>query len=101
MTQIISKTYIAFYIKEHKEKTLVWGCYSTMGGTELAEIKWYPAWRKYCFFPVANTIFDKDCLEDILRFIDQANAEHRAKRDSSQSLRMTPSKKGMVKNGQG
>lgn len=35
----------------------------------LGEIKWYVAWRKYCFFPCYVTIFDSNCLTEILAFL--------------------------------
>jgi hypothetical protein len=28
-------------------------------------IKWYSNWRQYCFFPNGETIWNKDCLDDI------------------------------------
>ena len=48
-------------------------CYSvqTKDGGILAQIKWYPQWRKYCFFPIphAVTVFDSECLKEITLFI--------------------------------
>lgn len=34
-------------------------------------IKWYGAWRKYCFFTNANCIFETQCLGDIVSFINK------------------------------
>lgn len=32
-------------------------------------IKWYGPWRRYCFFPVAGTVYSSGCLKDISEFI--------------------------------
>lgn len=34
----------------------------------LGKIQWYGPWRKYCFFPFRNTIFEQTCLTDIAQF---------------------------------
>lgn len=39
------------------------------GNGHLGMIKWYSPWRKYSFFPNQNTIFETDCLKDIISFI--------------------------------
>jgi len=36
----------------------------------LGQIKWYGAWRKYSFFPFPNCVFEKKCLNDIIRVMD-------------------------------
>lgn len=41
----------------------------------LGEIKWFGAWRKYCFFPGENTIFDNKCLNFILEFLEEVNGK--------------------------
>jgi len=35
----------------------------------LGQIKWYPQWRQYCFFPSPHTVFNIDCMRDIMRVI--------------------------------
>ena len=48
---------------------------STMG---LAEIKWYGAWRQYCFFPYnVDTVFNEGCLSDIVKVVRLLNDHHR------------------------
>ena len=46
----------------------------------LAHIKWYAPWRRYCFFPRDNTIFDTTCLKKIYDFIDKLMAERSKER---------------------
>lgn len=36
----------------------------------LGLIKWHGAWRKYCFFPSNDCLYDKNCMLDILNYID-------------------------------
>ena len=31
----------------------------------IGHILWYGKWRQYCFFPFGDTIWNKDCLDDI------------------------------------
>jgi hypothetical protein len=41
---------------------------------ELGQIKWYPAWRRYVFFPSENTLYDANCLEEIEKFLRELMA---------------------------
>ncbi|MCK4245312.1 MAG: hypothetical protein KAX20_06780 [Candidatus Omnitrophica bacterium] len=38
---------------------------------ELGVVKWYPAWRQYCYFPTTQAVYSKGCLDDIGDFIRQ------------------------------
>lgn len=38
---------------------------------DLGWIKWYGPWRKYSFFPQERTVFETDCLNDIVKFINK------------------------------
>ena len=40
----------------------------------LGMIKWYGAWRKFCFYPISDTIWDNKCLEQLLNFINDYNS---------------------------
>jgi hypothetical protein len=42
-------------------------------------VSWHGAWRRYCFFPACNTIFEENCLRDIARFCEEATRSHRRK----------------------
>ena len=35
----------------------------------LGTIKWYNAWQQYCFFPMEETVWNKDCMQYIIDFI--------------------------------
>jgi len=45
----------------------------------LGEIRWHWSWRKYCFFPKPNTLFDHGCLRDIANFCESETRKHRAR----------------------
>ena len=46
-------------------------------GFVIAEIKWYAPFRKYSFFPSEMTVFETQCLSDIISFIkDLMEARH-------------------------
>ena len=32
---------------------------------DIGVIKWYGAWRKFCFFPNSDTVWDSNCLTSI------------------------------------
>lgn len=63
-----------------KTKTFV---ISTKDGAQIGLIKWYAPWRKYSFFPHQNTVFENDCLRDIISFIDKLMLERKIVRQNS------------------
>jgi len=60
-------------------KTGIWLVLNKSSQTKLGIIKWYGAWRQYCFYPEVEyqTIFSKGCLEDINSFIKMQMDERR------------------------
>ena len=71
--------YLKFIMVATTGKTEVWRVISKSQGSILATIKWYGAWRQYCFFP-ENALFNSTCLGDIKKFLDGLNAEYRMKK---------------------
>jgi hypothetical protein len=63
--------------KEPNRKTDIFQVVAKQGGFILGDIKWYGAWRRYCFFVAASTIFEQDCLRNIASFCEQRTQEHR------------------------
>lgn len=43
----------------------------------LGEIKWYGAWRQYTFCPRENTIWNKQCMQDIIDYINKLMDERK------------------------
>lgn len=73
--------YISFdFVRDSDSgKTSSWVCQNIKSGAVLGGVKWYPAWRQYCFFALDDTVFNKSCLEDINNFIDLATEEKLSK----------------------
>jgi hypothetical protein len=44
----------------------------------LGTIRWFSAWRKYCFYPSNLTIFEQDCLRQIADWIEKLTSDHKA-----------------------
>lgn len=63
--------YISFLFVEQKPKTQVWRCVNNSSQNELGIIKYYPAWRQYCYFPTIQAVYSTGCLNDINDFIKQ------------------------------
>lgn len=52
-------------------KTLVVKILSKSSGDRLGSIRWYGPWRQYCFYPSPDTIFNKGCMNDVVKYIDK------------------------------
>ena len=50
-------------------KTKVWGICG-LNETNLGVIEWYAPWRRYCFFPHEDMLFDISCLTQVVSFMD-------------------------------
>jgi hypothetical protein len=50
--------------------TQIWNVQSVHTGIDLGVVKWYSSWRRYAFFP-ADTLFDAECLQEIVKFLDE------------------------------
>lgn len=42
-------------------------------GFSIGQVRFNGAWRKFCFFPDADTVFDSNCLNEIAGFCQQQN----------------------------
>lgn len=71
--------HIHFKEKSSTGKTRVYECMNNRTDQVLGEIKWYGAWRQYCWFPsvLIYTVFSADCNDDISHFIRQLEDERR------------------------
>lgn len=59
------------------QKTPRWNVVAKEGHHPLGEVKWFGRWRKFCFFPNAETVYEEVCLRDISRFIEERTKEYR------------------------
>ncbi len=71
--------YMEFKLQPRRGKTQVWLIENKGSNNVLAVIKWYGAWRQYCFFPFLDTVFNTSCLSDIQHFIKQLMDERKNK----------------------
>lgn len=61
------------------QKTQRFNVVSIQGRDVLGQVKWFGRWRKYCFFPAPDMVFEEDCLRDIARFLEQVTTEYKGK----------------------
>lgn len=58
-------------------KTDIYNIWTKDGVSFLGEVRWYAPWRKYTFQPAHNTIFENQCLSDIIAFINNLMEERK------------------------
>ena len=59
-------------------KTRRWRVDPRGGGYALGEVRWHGPWRKYCFFPAPQCVFEEQCLRDLITFCTHQTQAHRA-----------------------
>ena len=59
-------------------KTLIFSVINKMYKEQLGEIRWRPSYRKYAFYPIEETYYERDCLKNISDFLKELE-ERRAK----------------------
>jgi hypothetical protein len=69
--------FVKFVLIVKKPRTDVYGVYNTQKTIKLGEIRWFAQWRRYAFYPNANTVFDAACLSVIRDFIHQLMEERK------------------------
>lgn len=74
------KKWIKFILVGRKPKTEIYDIVyndedKQVGGLILGQIKWFPRWRKYSFFPANDTVWEQDCLDDIVAFLYKLKTE--------------------------
>ena len=68
------------HARPSKRKTDVWEVVSTSGAL-LGVVRWYGAWRQFCFFPGGGSIFNHRCLRDLSIFLDRVTMKHKGDKD--------------------
>lgn len=69
--------YLDFRVIISGGKTKYWSVCNLKSGTELGLIKWYGAWRQYCYFPSIQAVYSAGCLEDIAEQLKTAMREEK------------------------
>lgn len=60
-----------------KAKTDTWEVWSLDEANHLGQVRWYSPWRKYCFFPGHDTVWEQDCLRFVAEFVESETEKHR------------------------
>jgi hypothetical protein len=77
---IIKETqYLRFIEFEKKEKTRVIAVMNKYHEEVIGIIKWFSRWRQYCFFPVNETVWNINCLNDVNSVINMLADERKKK----------------------
>lgn len=66
-----------------ERKTKVWTCATNSERIGLGGVRWYGAWRQYCYFPfqyAGEFVYSEGCLKDIAEFLGAVNKQHRENR---------------------
>ncbi len=72
-------THITFTAQppESNRKTTVWLVDNGYGDGFLGHVKWFSRWRKYCFFPAPDCVFEGTCMRELSDFIEARTGDHR------------------------
>lgn len=75
-------SYIAFEeaFRPKRYVTKVWNVVSKSSGVTLGQVRWYSAWRRYCFFPQPETVWSPDCQRDVAAFCEAQTAARKEER---------------------
>ena len=63
--------------KSKSGKTNIWKVLD-LHGVNLGDIRWYAQWRRYAFFPLGGTIWERDCLRIVADFCEVQTDKHNA-----------------------
>jgi hypothetical protein len=67
-------------VKPSFRKTDIYLVMTKDGNSLLGQVAWYAAWRCYAFYPNANCVFEKTCLQDITDFIKNLMEQRKQKK---------------------
>jgi len=70
-------TFIEFVPTAPNPKTKRWAVRSKDQGAQIGTVGWHGPWRKYCFMPLGNTVFEQVCLREVADFCEAETKRHR------------------------
>lgn len=76
----MSESYLSFEPLPPKPKTKRWSVMSKESRHQIGMVAWYGPWRKYCFMPLGQTVFEQVCLREIASFCENETNLHRQKK---------------------
>jgi hypothetical protein len=78
--EVLKETkYLLFAVNCVKGKTKVIDIVNLHHHEVIGEIKWFGWWRQYCFFPIAETVWNPKCLDDVQSVIKELMEERKKK----------------------
>jgi hypothetical protein len=85
MSLIIKETkYLRFFRESNiHKKTYYVSIVNVSSNRTIGVIQWYSPWRQYCFYPLRNTIWNKDCLDSVNEVITSLMEERKPKKDAT------------------
>lgn len=69
--------WLEFQEMQTSTKTKVFFVWNKEKSTLIGEVRWYGPWRQYAFMPAQNTVWERQCLMDIARFINNLMVERK------------------------
>ena len=81
-----SATWIRFDELTPNPATKRWAVMPQDGSQQIGMVKWYGPWRKYCFFPMPETVYEQVCLRDIARFCETETLKHQKAKPPNEKL---------------
>jgi len=77
----IKDKYLEFYTTTlPNRKTPIIAVYNKVSQEVIGEIKWYPPFRQYCFFPEDETVYHDGCMNKIVECITYLKKEQEARK---------------------
>lgn len=74
--------FIIIESKQENKKTNIYYIYTNEDKEILlGRIKWYGPWRKYCFYPEDNIVWDNKCLTELVEYLNKLNYEYKHKKE--------------------
>ena len=70
-------SYLIFLESEKLPKTSIYTVLTKGSRENIGEVKWYPQWREYCFFPESKTVWSRGCLDEIHEFMKRLMRERK------------------------
>lgn len=74
--------FIIIESKQENKKTNIYYIYTDEDKEILlGRVKWYSPWRKYCFYPEDNIVWDNKCLTELVEYLNKLNYEYKHKKE--------------------
>lgn len=58
-------------IENNSDGTSTFAIYNNVTGECIGTIQWYDEWRKYCFYPDDGTVWETECLKEVIDYIKE------------------------------